>query len=74
MEDAAGGGGYSCRCLLGFTGSNCEKRLDKCSSKPCANGTPPLTPRCSGPNHVAASFRRVAHTDLYIVVHDVTKG
>uniref|UniRef100_A0A3B5MCN4 EGF-like domain-containing protein n=1 Tax=Xiphophorus couchianus TaxID=32473 RepID=A0A3B5MCN4_9TELE len=35
------GGGYSCRCPDGFTGSNCEKRLDQCSSGPCANGTHP---------------------------------
>ncbi|XP_016299004.1 delta-like protein B [Sinocyclocheilus anshuiensis] len=31
-------GGYVCRCPLAFTGSNCEKRLDRCSHKPCANG------------------------------------
>uniref|UniRef100_A0A8C6NH18 Delta-like protein n=1 Tax=Nothobranchius furzeri TaxID=105023 RepID=A0A8C6NH18_NOTFU len=31
--------GYSCRCPSGFMGSNCEKRIDRCSSSPCANGS-----------------------------------
>lgn len=37
VENVAGG--YSCRCPAGYTGSNCEKRMDRCSSDPCANGT-----------------------------------
>jgi len=31
-------GGYTCRCPPSYTGSNCEKKLDRCSNKPCMNG------------------------------------
>lgn len=29
---------YVCHCPPGFQGSNCEKRVDRCSLKPCRNG------------------------------------
>ena len=28
----------SCVCVHGFTGTNCETRIDKCGSEPCQNG------------------------------------
>lgn len=31
-------GEYSCSCPVGYTGSNCEKKVDHCSSQPCFNG------------------------------------
>ena len=31
-------GGYTCSCPSSYTGSNCEKKLDRCSNKPCING------------------------------------
>lgn len=39
-------GGYTCRCPPSYTGSNCEKKLDRCSNRPCLNGESPhlLTP------------------------------
>ncbi|KAK6317326.1 hypothetical protein J4Q44_G00127260 [Coregonus suidteri] len=30
-------GGYTCRCPPTYTGSNCEKKLDRCSNSPCLN-------------------------------------
>lgn len=29
---------YICHCPPGFQGSNCEKRVDRCSLQPCRNG------------------------------------
>lgn len=29
---------YSCKCSLGYMGSNCEIEIDECESKPCLNG------------------------------------
>lgn len=29
---------YICHCPPGFQGSNCEKRMDRCSLQPCRNG------------------------------------
>ncbi|VDN19078.1 unnamed protein product [Gongylonema pulchrum] len=33
-----GHGQYTCECLDGFTGTNCETRLENCSLQPCLNG------------------------------------
>merc|ERR1719272_430902 len=29
---------YKCKCIVGFTGMNCETNIDDCLSKPCMNG------------------------------------
>ncbi|XP_033644442.1 sushi, von Willebrand factor type A, EGF and pentraxin domain-containing protein 1-like isoform X2 [Asterias rubens] len=29
---------YSCRCVAGYTGRNCEIDFDECASSPCSNG------------------------------------
>ncbi|XP_070532565.1 protein crumbs-like isoform X2 [Ptychodera flava] len=31
-------GDYSCQCMSGFDGKNCDQELDPCVSSPCANG------------------------------------
>jgi hypothetical protein len=30
--------GYTCDCLVGFTGSKCETNIDDCHNKPCVHG------------------------------------
>ena len=30
--------GYSCSCVVGFTGFNCDVNIDDCASAPCKNG------------------------------------
>ncbi|XP_071484069.1 uncharacterized protein [Diadema antillarum] len=32
------GRSYSCLCMAGYTGFNCQKEIDECESNPCANG------------------------------------
>ncbi|XP_072179724.1 signal peptide, CUB and EGF-like domain-containing protein 1 [Diadema setosum] len=32
------GPSYSCLCMAGYTGINCQKEIDECESNPCANG------------------------------------
>ena len=29
---------YSCSCMDGYTGMNCQTDIDECSSNPCQNG------------------------------------
>ncbi|EDO31408.1 predicted protein, partial [Nematostella vectensis] len=29
---------YTCACISGFTGTNCETNIDECASDPCQNG------------------------------------
>ncbi|KAH9491708.1 hypothetical protein Btru_029975 [Bulinus truncatus] len=45
---------YSCVCLHGFTGLNCELEVDLCASVPCRNGG-----RCvqTGPGHFRCECR-----------------
>ena len=33
-----GEGGYTCTCLAGWEGTNCDQEIDECSSSPCNNG------------------------------------
>ena len=33
-----GGSDYSCECLTGYDGQNCENEINECSSDPCLNG------------------------------------
>ena len=30
---------FTCRCLTGYTGDNCEILIDSCASQPCTRGT-----------------------------------
>lgn len=34
----AGGEGYTCQCVDGFEGVNCETNIDDCANNPCQNG------------------------------------
>jgi len=34
----SGRGSYTCHCLPGFTGANCETIADDCTHVPCQNG------------------------------------
>ncbi|KAL9967393.1 hypothetical protein ACROYT_G025609 [Oculina patagonica] len=31
-------GGYSCSCMSGYTGQNCEQDINECANDPCLNG------------------------------------
>lgn len=33
-----GEGSYTCECLSGYTGTNCEIEVDDCQHRPCMNG------------------------------------
>lgn len=33
-----GQGSYTCTCLVGFAGKDCENKLDDCAHQPCLNG------------------------------------
>lgn len=33
-----GKNGFTCQCITGFTGSNCQTNIDECQSQPCNNG------------------------------------
>lgn len=46
-RETDGGRGYRCECPAGYTGLNCEKKLDRCTSLRCANGNAPPAPRPS---------------------------
>lgn len=50
-------GGYSCRCPAGYMGSNCEKKIDRCSNGPCANGK-------NSPNSTTTDWVRETYQDF----------
>uniref|UniRef100_A0A8C7AQE1 EGF-like domain-containing protein n=1 Tax=Neovison vison TaxID=452646 RepID=A0A8C7AQE1_NEOVI len=54
---------YICHCPPGFQGSNCEKRVDRCSLKPCRNGEVGRPGR-EGPCVVSGQQRGLAQTAL----------